>query len=35
MAKVQFLFFKIFFLVLAKFSFRRGDWALGYNSMEF
>ena len=27
--KVQFLFFKGFFLVLIKFSFLGGDWALG------
>ena len=33
--QVQFLFFKGFLLVLIKFSFWGGDWALGYNSMGF
>ena len=33
--KVQFLFFKGFLLVLIKFSFWGGDWALGYNYMGF
>ena len=33
--KVSFLFFKSFLLILAKPSVWRGDWALGYHSMEF
>ena len=33
--KVYFLFFKNFLLVLTKFLFGQGDWALGYLSMEF
>ena len=32
--KVQFLFFKRFLIVLAKFLFWQGDWALGYDSMK-
>ena len=30
-----FLFFKSFMLILTKFSFWRGDWALGCNFMKF
>ena len=33
--KVLFLFFKGFLVVLAKYSFWQGDWALGYHSMGF
>ena len=33
--KVQFLFFNGFLLVMTKFSFSPGDWALGYYSMKF
>ena len=33
--KVQFLFLKSFFLMLTKFLFWQGDWALGYYSMKF
>ena len=32
---VWFLLFKGFIVVLAKLSFYRGDWGLGYHSMEF
>ena len=32
---VWFLHFKGFIVVLAKLSFYRGDWGLGYHSMEF
>ena len=35
MCKVQFLFFKIFLIVLKKNSFWEEDWALGYNSTKF
>ena len=35
MGKVQFAFFRCFWLVLTKFSFWEEDWALGYNSMKF
>ena len=34
-AKVYFLFFKSFPLVLASLLFWRGDWALGYHCIEF
>ena len=33
--RVQFLFFRGFLLVLAEYSCRWGDWALGNNSMKF
>ena len=33
--KVEFLFFRNFWLILAKFSFLGEDWALGYNFMNF
>ena len=33
--KFNFCFFKRFLLVLTKFSFWQGDWALGYYSMKF
>ena len=33
--EVQLLFFMGFLLVLGEFSFLWGDWALGYDSMEF
>ena len=35
MVKDKFLFFKSFLLVLTKLSFWRGEWTLGYHSMEF
>ena len=33
--KIQFLFLRVFLPVLAKLSFWAGDWALGYNSLNF
>ena len=33
--KFSFSFFRIFLLVLTKFSFSEEDWTLGYNSMKF
>ena len=33
--RVEFLSFRIFLLLLAGFPFGRGDWALGYHSMDF
>ena len=35
MRKAQFPFFKSLFLALAKFSFWKEDWELGYNCMKF
>lgn len=35
MGKVQYLVFDIFFLVLAKFLFWEGVWALAYNFVQF
>ena len=34
-AKIQFLFFKSFLLVLTKLSFWQGDWGLGYHYVTF